>query len=156
ASSPLPACGRAIACDAERTLATESDSERNRIGSRTSLSFSVCKSEISAICDCPAACGERSPRSCAAGEGDSPLAVLVEVAPHPNPLPDLNSLAGRGRTTTASASLAPAPLLREPVQRHHMRRQLLAERRERIAAGLAEIDEARLAQLLQPLVQHRR
>src|SRR5581483_2211635 len=47
-------CGRAIACDAERTLATESDSERNRIGSRTSLSFSVCKSEFSAICDCPA------------------------------------------------------------------------------------------------------
>src|SRR5689334_13940804 len=42
------------------------------------------------------ACGERSPRSCAAGEGESPRTVLLEAAPHPNPLPVRT---GRGSST---------------------------------------------------------
>src|SRR3981081_2139149 len=54
---PLPASGRAIAYGLGEQPATESESERIGIGSRTSASFSVGFSEFLAICDRPAASG---------------------------------------------------------------------------------------------------
>jgi hypothetical protein len=50
---PIPRRCRAIAYDFDKSLTTESDGERSRIGCRTSASFSAGISEFLVICDSP-------------------------------------------------------------------------------------------------------